>query len=132
MIKNRNIAKDAKIDVSKINFLAGGTVNAQATTATLNGTVFDTIITNTGSNGTIVLTLPAASVVAGKTIKVQLTVAQIVSLSPIATDAIFLGGSGVDNKDLSIAGVIGNYADVYSDGTNYFVASYSGVVTKEA
>lgn len=132
MIKNRNIAKDAKIDVSKINFLAGGTVNAQGATATLVATDFNTVITNTGSNGTIVLTLPAAANVEGKTLKVQLTVAQIVSLSPIATDGIFLGGSGVDDKDLNIAGVIGNYADIYSDGVNYLVASYSGVVTKEA
>jgi len=132
MIKNRNIAEDAKIAVSKIDFLANGTVNAQTATATLDRDDFNTVITNTGSNGTIVLTLPAASVVKGKILKVQLTVAQIVSLSPIATDAIYLGGDGVDDKDLSIAGVIGNYVDIVSNGTDYLVTNYSGVATKEA
>jgi len=63
---------------------------------------------------------------------VQLTVAQSVSLSPAATGKIFLGGDGVANKDLVIAGVIGNYADIYCDGTNYLVVGYSGVLTKEA
>lgn len=132
MIKNRNIAEDAKIALSKINFLADWTVNAQSATADLDVNDFNTIITNTGSNGTIVLTLPTAASVIGKTLKVQITVAQIVSLSPVSTDAIYLGGSGVDDKDLNIAGVIGNYADVYSDGVNFLVSSYSGVVTKEA
>lgn len=132
MIKNKNIAEDAKIAVSKIDFLANGTVNAKATTTTLTRDDFNTVITNTGATGTIVLTLPDASVVKGKVLKVQLTVAQIVSLSPIATDAIYLGGNGVVNKDLSIAGVIGNYADIVSDGTSYLVTNYSGVLTKEA
>ena len=132
MIKDRNIASNANIALTKINFLAGGTVNAQAATADLTASDFNTVITNTGAGGTVVLTLPAASLVKGKTIKVQLTVAEIVSLSPASTDAIFLGGDGVDDKDLHIAWVIGNYADVYSDGTNYLVASYSGVLTKEA
>lgn len=132
MIKNKNIAEDAKISLSKINTLGAGTVNAKTTTADLAVADFDTVITNTGAGGTIVLTLPSASSVLGKTIKVQLTVAQIVSLSPATDDAIFLGGDGVDNKDLNIAGVIGNYADVYSDGINFIVGSYSGVLTKEA
>ena len=132
MIKNRNIAEDAKIAVSKIDFLANGTVNAKTATATLDRDDFNTVITNTGAQWTIVLTLPAASVVKGKILKVQLTVAQIVSLSPIATDAIYLGWDGVDDKDLSIAGVIGNYVDIVSNGTDYLVTSYSGVATKEA
>jgi hypothetical protein len=59
-------------------------------------------------------------------------VAQIVSLSPVSTEAIYLGGSGVVNKDLNIAGVIGNFVDLYSDGVNFLVGNYSGVVTKEA
>jgi hypothetical protein len=45
---------------------------------------------------------------------------------------VYLGGDGVDDKDLNIAGVIGNYADVYSNGSDYVVTTYSGVLTKEA
>lgn len=131
MIKDRNIDPKAKIKLGKIDTLANGTVSAQAATATLVAADFDKVITNTGAAGAIVLTLPAASEVEGKSIKVQLTVAQQVSLSPAASEGVYLGGSGVVNKDLIIAGVIGNYADVYSDGTNYLVTGYSGVVTKQ-
>ena len=111
---------------------ANMTVKAQAATASLAAADFPKVNTNTGAGGAIVLTLPAASAVAGQSCKIQITVAQQVSLSPAATDAVYLGGSGVDDKDLVIAGVIGNYCDVYSDGANYLVLGYSGVVTKEA
>lgn len=111
---------------------ANATIKAQASTANLAAADFPKINTNTGASGAIVLTLPAASAVAGLSTKIQITVAQQVSLSPAATDAVYLAGSGVDNKDLVIAGVIGNYCDVYSDGENYLVLGYSGVVTKEA
>lgn len=109
-----------------------GTVEAQAATADLEVSDFGKINTNTGASGTIVLTLPAAATVAGKTIKIQLTVAQIVRLLPQTGEKIYLGGSGVATKYLNIAGVIGNYAEVYSDGTDYLVTAYSGVLTKEA
>ncbi len=132
MIKDRNIAPLADILPSKIKSLANGTVAAKAATATLTTSDFDKVITNTGSSGTVVLTLPAARSVKGRSLKIQVTVAQIVSLSPAATEAVFLGGDGVVNKDLDIAGVIGNYVDVFSDGSNYLVTGYSGVVTKEA
>ena len=107
-------------------------VNAEAATATLAAGDFGKNNTNTGASGAIVLTLPAASTVKGKCLRMQITAAQQVSLSPAAADAVYLGGDGVDDKDLVIAGVIGNYADIYSDGTNYLVTGYSGVVTKEA
>ena len=111
---------------------ANATVKAQAGTANLAAADFPKINTNTGAGGAIVLTLPAASAVAGLSTKIQVTVAQQVSLSPASTEAVYLGGSGVANKDLVIAGVIGNYCDVYSDGVQYLVLGYSGVVTKEA
>ena len=107
------------------------TVAAKAATANLAAADFGKNITNTGAGAAIVLTLPAAATVSGKAMRVQLTVAKNVSLSPAATEKIFLGGDGVANKDLVIAGVIGNYADIYCDGTDYFVVSYSGVLTKE-
>lgn len=107
------------------------TVAAKAATANLAAADFGKNITNTGAGDAIVLTLPAAATVKGKVMRVQLTVAKNVSLSPATTEKIFLGGDGVANKDLVIAGVIGNYADIYCDGTNYLVVGYSGVVTKE-
>ena len=107
------------------------TVAAKAATANLVAADFGKNVTNTGAGAGIVLTLPAAATVSGKAMRVQLTAAQDVSLSPAATEKVFLGGDGVANKDLVIAGVIGNYADIYCDGTDYFVVSYSGVLTKE-
>jgi hypothetical protein len=90
------------------------------------------ILTNTGAGGAIVLTLPAASAVAGCTFRVQVTVAQTVTLTPAAGEKIYVGGSGVASKYALVAGVIGNYVDVYSDGVDFLVMGYSGVVTKEA
>ena len=132
MIKDRNIDPRANIAISKIKTLANGTVSAQADTATLTSSDFDKVITNTGASDAITLTLPAAQDVEGQSIKVQLTAAKIVNLSPASTEAIYLWGDGVVNKDLIIAGVIGNYVDIHSDGTQYLVTGYSGVVTKEA
>lgn len=108
------------------------TVQAESSTTTFAAADFGLNITNTGAAGGVIYTLPAASTVKGKCMRIQLTAAQQVSLSPAAADAIYLGGNGVDGKDLVIAGVIGNYADIFSDGTNYFVTGYSGVVTKQA
>lgn len=132
MIKNKNIAKDANIDLSKIKTLGASEIVAKKATGSLTSSDFNKVITNTGASDAIVLTLPTAESVRGKSIKVQLTVAKGVSLSPVSTNAIYLGGDWVLNKDLSIAGVIGNYADVYSDGSKYIVSGYNGVVTKEA
>lgn len=108
------------------------TVKAQATTAAVATTDFPKNNTNTGSTATMVLTLPAAADVKGKFMRVQLTVAQIVQLVPATGEKIYLGGSGVASKYLQIAGVIGNYAVIYSDGTDYLVTGYAGVLTKES
>lgn len=143
MIKDRNIASDANISLTKVETVTDewtvfkaispkASVSAQASTATLATTDFNKILTNTWASGTVVLTLPAAADVSWKWIKVQITVAQIVRLTPATWEKIYLGGSGVASKYLNIAGVIGNYADVYSDWTDYIVTWYSGVLTKEA
>ena len=109
------------------------TVVAQAATATLTAAQCSgKINTNTGAGAGIVLTLPAASSVAGCAFRVQLTVAQTVTLTPATGEKIYLGGSGVASKYALIAGVIGNFVDVYCDGVDYLITSYSGVVTKEA
>jgi hypothetical protein len=109
------------------------TVEAQAASATLTiANCSGKILTNTGAGAGIVLTLPAASTVAGCAFKVQLTAAQTVTLTPAAGEKIYVGGSGVASKYALIAGVIGNYVEVYCDGVDFLVMGYSGVVTKEA
>lgn len=108
------------------------TVEANAASATLTVANFGKIQTNTGSSGTVALTLPAASTVAGCGLKVQVTVAQIVQLVPASGEKVFLGGSGVASKYCQIAATIGNFLDLYCDGVQYLVMNYSGVVTKEA
>jgi hypothetical protein len=108
------------------------TVKANAATAAVAAADFPKNNTNTGASGAIVLTLPAASSVKEQYMRVQLTVAQTVTLTPASGEKIYLGGSGVASKYLLIAGVIGNYAEIYSDGASYFVTGYAGVLTKEA
>lgn len=111
-----------------------------ADTAVLNKTAdytllvadLNKIITNTGDVDALVLTLPKAADAAGLTLHVQLTAAQTVELLPVTLEKVFLGGDGVASKYLLIAGVIGNYALVYSDGVSWHCFDYNGVVTKEA
>ncbi len=108
------------------------TVEAHAVTDAIVAADFGKNNTNTGAGGTTVHTLPAPGPYKGKAIRFQATAAQIMSLSPPAAVGVYLGGSGVAAKDLHIAGVIGNYADIYCNGSHYFVTGYSGVLTKEA
>lgn len=107
-------------------------VEANTGDATLTYANCGKIQTNTGAAATITLTLPAVSTAAGTAMKIQLTAAQIVRLDPASSEKIYLGGSGVAGKYAQIAGVIGNYADIYCDGTDWLIMDYSGVVTKEA
>lgn len=124
--------KDESGAVAIPQISANATVSAQAATATLDTTIAGKILTNTGASGTVVLTLPSAASMRGKTFKVKTLVTQIISLSPIATDGIFLAGSGVDNKDLSLSAIIGNEVTIYSNGNDYEAYYPNGVVTKEA
>jgi hypothetical protein len=107
------------------------TVSAQASTAALVAADYFKNVTNTGASGTIVLTLLAAALVAGLSLRIQITNANIVRLLPATGEAICLGGSVVVTKYLQIAAVIGNFVDLYCDGERYHVINYSGVVTKE-
>ena len=107
-------------------------VKANSSTGSIAIADFPKNNTNTGASGTIALTLPSASDVKGKFIRIQITVAQIVQLVPASGEKIYLGGDGVADKYLAIAGVIGNYALIYSDGTDFLVMDYSGVLTKQA
>jgi len=108
------------------------TVATNATTGSIATADFPKNNTNTGSTATMVLTLPAAADVKDKFMRVQLTAAQIVQLVPASGEKIYLGGSGAADKYLQIAAVIGNYAELYSDGIDFLVMGYSGVLTKES
>jgi hypothetical protein len=107
------------------------TVKANASTATMKDYDFSKNNTNTGAGAEIVLTLPAASSLKGQKTRIQVTVAQVVKLLPATGEKIYLGGDGVASKYLQIAGTIGNYAELYCDGTSFYVTGYSGVLTKE-
>jgi hypothetical protein len=111
---------------------ANADVEAHAATDTIVAADFGKNNTNTGASGTTVHTLPAPGPYKGKSIRFQATAAQIMQITPPTAVGIYLGGSGVATKYLNIAAVIGNYADLYSNGTHYLVTGYAGVLTKEA
>jgi len=92
----------------------------------------DQIYNNTGASGTVVFTLPSVKGNAGKALTIHAFAAQIIRCLPQTGEAVNLNGSAVVTKYLNIAGVIGNYADLYCDGVQWVVTGYSGVVTKEA
>jgi hypothetical protein len=137
MIKSRNIELDKALVNNSTNFLAPSvnpktaTVVTKTADYTVLSTDFGKIFNNTGDTGSQTLTLPGAAAVAGKSLKIACTAAQDIVLDP-GTGKIWLNGSGVADKTLTIAGVIGNFCEIYSDGTDYIVTNYSGVVTKEA
>ena len=90
------------------------------------------LYTNLASGKTQVFTLPAAADMAGTCIGFKVMAAQIVRVLPVTGEKIFLHGDGVATKYLNIAAVIGNYAELYSDGVDWTVEHAVGVVTKEA
>ncbi len=92
----------------------------------------DAIYTNTAAGGTVVFTLPSVKVSHGATFRFHAFAAQIIRALPVTGEAINLSGSAVVTKYLNLAAVIGNYMDIYCDGTQWIVTSFSGVVTKEA
>jgi len=138
MIKSRNIDLDAALVNQSVNVVypsinpKTATVTARTADTTLVAANFDAITTNTGAIGVQVLTLPAAALVAKKGLRVAVTAAYSITLTPESGEKIWLNGSGVASKYLLIAGTIGNFCEIYSDGTDYIVTNYSGVVTKEA
>lgn len=138
MIRSKNIDLDKAFADKSVKFLAPSvnpktaTVTGHDTSVTLAAVDFNWIATNTGAWAGIVLTLPAASTVTSRSLKVAVLVAQTVTLTPATGEKIYLNGSGVASKYLLIAWTIGNFCEIYSDGTDYIVTNYSWVVTKEA
>jgi len=90
-------------------------------------------MTNEGDNGAIVFTLPAydADEHEGKVIGFKALAAQQISVSPNSANMIFLAGDGVANKDLVIAGTIGNFAVIAGYNGAWHCVQANGVVTKE-
>jgi hypothetical protein len=111
---------------------AKATVEANAASATLTAANFGKIQTNTGASGNVALTLPAPSDVAGCAVRAAVLVAQTMQFVPPSGAKIYLNGSGVADKYAQIAGVIGNFLEVFSDGTDFVITAYSGVATKQA
>ena len=101
-------------------------------TTTLAASELDGIITNTGTTNVLAITLPAASSSDTKALKVQVTVASNVIVVPATGDKIYLGSSGTANATLVIPSTVGNYADLYCDGSNWLVVGYAGALTKSA
>jgi hypothetical protein len=127
-----------------VRVAADAAVEANAEDKTLTVANFGKIQSNTGADGTspaitnVILTLPKAADAAGTALKVQLTVAMTVQLQPyqgagspaVGVESIYLGGDGIAGESVLIAGTIGNYADIWSDGEKFHVLEYSGVLTK--
>jgi hypothetical protein len=113
---------------------AQSTISAKTANYTVTQADLDapTIFTNAAAAGNVNFTLPTASTCAGKTITIHALAAQTTRLVPQATDAVNYGGSAVVNKYAQLAGVIGNFITVVSDGTNWIVVNGNGVVTKES
>jgi hypothetical protein len=91
-----------------------------------------TIFNNAADDGTQTLSLPAVALAKGKVIRAHCLAAQIIRLDASGTESINLHGSAVAGKYVQLAGVIGNYIELFCDGTQWIVTGYSGVVTKEA
>jgi hypothetical protein len=106
-------------------------VSAKTDDYTVVASDMNKIISNAGSSKTIVLTLPAVASCKGDSLLIHALAAQILRPTPATGEAIALNGSVVVTKYLNIAGVIGNYVELYSDGSIWHVVGYAGVVTKE-
>lgn len=112
--------------------MIGGSALAKTGDYTVLAADFGSILTNTAAGGTVVFTLPSAVTYPGTVLRFHLFAAQIVRLLPVTGQAVNLNSSAVVTKYLNIAGVIGNYCEIVSDGTQWLVTQYAGVVTKEA
>lgn len=91
-----------------------------------------TIFNNSGDAGTQTLTLPAVAASKGKVVRAHALAAQIIRLAPQTGEKINYCGSAVASKYVQLAGVIGNYIELFCDGSQWVVTQANGVVTKEA
>lgn len=112
--------------------LATAPVEANTEDATLGVSNFGKVQSNTGATGIVALTLPSAASVAGLVVRLQITEGQPLKAVPASGEKIYLAGSGAASKYLLIAGSLGSFAELISDGVVYHVTKCNGVLTKEA
>lgn len=91
-----------------------------------------TIFNNEGDAGTQTLSLPAVAASKGKVVRAHALAAQIIRLDPNGSEKINYNGSAVAGKYVQLAGVIGNFIELFCDGSQWVVTQANGVVTKEA
>ncbi|GEM_PF-1905906 len=91
-----------------------------------------TIFNNAGDDGTQVLSLPKASRSRGCVVRAHALATQAIRFLPQTGEAVNYNGSAVVTKYLNIAGVIGNYVELFCDGYQWVVTQANGAVTKEA
>lgn len=91
-----------------------------------------TIFNNLGDAGNLVYTLPAVANSKGKVVRIHALAAQTQQADPQSGEAVNYNGSAVVSKYAQLAGVIGNYMELFCDGTQWIVTQANGVVTKEA
>ena len=115
------------------SLIAGdATVVEHAAGATLTASSFKKIHTNTGDGDSQENVLPAAADVAGECIRFVCTAAFDIVVAPASGEKIWSHGSGTADEKLTIAGALGAYADIYSDGVDYLVFDSNGILTKAA
>lgn len=130
--------EDVKSTVTRPSYPTIDPRTATVTTKTADYTItaadlaLPTIFNNAGDTGTLVYTLPAVAASKGKVVRVHSLAAQIQRLLPQTGEAVNLHGSAVVSKYLNIANVIGNFVELYCDGSQWIVTALAGVVTKEA
>lgn len=136
---NKGISEtDARLTSTRPQYPTIDPRTATKTTKTADYTItqadlnLPTIFNNTGDDGTLVYTLPAVAASKGKVVRVHSLAAQIQRLLPQTGEAVNLHGSAVVTKYLNIANVIGNFVEVYCDGSQWIVTQSNGVITKEA
>jgi hypothetical protein len=111
--------------------LATVTAKTADYTITIADLKLPTIFSNAGASGTIVFTLPAVAKAKGHVVLLNVLAAQVIRALPQTGEIVNYNGSIVVTKYLNIAGVIGNYAELFCDGTHWIVRDANGVVTKE-
>lgn len=101
-------------------------------TVTMTDLAKPTIVNNTGAVANVSLTLPKAKLAKGKVLRAHALAAQTIRLVPQTGEAVNYNGSAIVTKYCQLAGVIGNYIEAFSDGTQWVVTHGNGVITKEA
>lgn len=112
--------------------LRTATVSAKTTDYTVleSDLTTPTIFTNEGASGEVVFTLPAVADSKGMVARFAALAAQTIRLDPQDGEAVNYNGDAVVTEDATLAGVIGNYVEVFCDGSQWIITQANGVITK--